>query len=179
MLGPGFGEQDHESVNFDKADWVGGGVVQSIFIKLLRELPNFHLDHERGRFRTWLYRLVSNEVIDSVRKRKRQAKLAEEVEELRKAEELASTDDSADFAREHHRQVLAFALERVRNESNPLTWQCFEQTALKKRKAADVAEELKLKVTNVHVNASRILAKVRQQCEDYLEPLVENELPSR
>jgi RNA polymerase sigma-70 factor (ECF subfamily) len=29
-------------------------VVQDIFIKLYRELPKFKLDHQRGRFRTWL-----------------------------------------------------------------------------------------------------------------------------
>jgi len=31
-------------------------VVQEVFATLVRTLPGFALDHERGRFRTWLWR---------------------------------------------------------------------------------------------------------------------------
>jgi len=45
-------------------------IVQDIFIKLAEQLPTFQLDKNQGRFRTWLWRITRNAVIDHVRRRK-------------------------------------------------------------------------------------------------------------
>jgi len=42
-------------------------VGQNIFVALLRKLPTFELDRSRGRFRTWLWRVTRNAVIDAAR----------------------------------------------------------------------------------------------------------------
>ena len=62
-------------------------------------------------------------------------------------------------------------LERVRTQSQPKTWACFEQHILRGRPSVEVAAELRLTANSVYVNASRVLARVREQCADYEEEL--------
>lgn len=150
-------------------------LVQEILIKLMRLLPEFSLDTQRGRFRTWLYRVSTSTVIDWARRRKRQARRNDELEQYyQRAEAAAETASVEEFAKEHQRRVLAFVIERLRAESNPQTWQCFEQTALKGRPAAEVAAQLDLNINNVYVNTSRVLTKIRERCAEYMESIHED-----
>jgi RNA polymerase sigma factor (sigma-70 family) len=47
-------------------------IVQEIFTNLLGAIPNFDLDRERGKFRSWLWNVSRNAVVDWARQRKRQ-----------------------------------------------------------------------------------------------------------
>lgn len=44
-------------------------VTQEVFVAALRSLPSF--DHRRASFRTWLYRIAANKVIDCLRAQRR------------------------------------------------------------------------------------------------------------
>src|SRR5262245_44278634 len=52
-------------------------VVQNIFISLFRKLPAFELDRGKGRFRTWLWQVTHNAVVDWGRANARAKKLEE------------------------------------------------------------------------------------------------------
>lgn len=143
-------------------------VVQGIFISLLRKLPTFELDRSRGRFRTWLWQITHNAVVDWARSRKR-VKTSEDVARGRFVEGQEEPD--GDWDTELQKRVLEFALEKVRGQTNPTTWICFEQHLLKGRPGADVGAELGMPANTVYVYAARVLARVREQCEAYLEDL--------
>lgn len=149
-------------------------VVQDIFATLVRVLPGFELDHQRGRFRTWLWRVTHNAVVDWSRRRGRRAAAEEEA---RKEAEVAVGPGDADLESEwliaHRRRILEFAIEQVRSRSNERSWACFELHLLQGRSSAEVAEELGITANSVYVNASRVLARVRQQCAEYTEDLAE------
>lgn len=149
-------------------------VVQDIFATLVRVLPGFELDHQRGRFRTWLWRVTHNAVVDWSRRRGRRAAAEEEA---RKEAEVAVGPDDADLEAEwltaHRRRILEFAIQQVRSRSNERSWACFERHLLQGRSSAEVAEELGITANSVYVNASRVLARVRQQCAEYTEDLAE------
>ena len=149
-------------------------VVQDIFATLVRVLPGFELDHQRGRFRTWLWRVTHNAVVDWSRRRGRRAAAEEEA---RKEAEVAVGPGDADLEAEwliaHRRRILEFAIEQVRSRSNERSWACFELHLLQGRSSAEVAEELGITANSVYVNASRVLARVRQQCAEYTEDLAE------
>src|SRR5579862_8833059 len=49
-------------------------IVQDLFPKLQRLLPDFRLDHDRGQFRGWLRRVTDNSVRDGFRAMQRQRK---------------------------------------------------------------------------------------------------------
>ena len=44
-------------------------IVQDVFSRLVHTLSNFQFDAERGRFRTWLWRITHNALTDWARRR--------------------------------------------------------------------------------------------------------------
>ena len=140
----------------------------------MKNLPGFELERRRGRFRTWLWQVCRSALVDWARRRRRQAR-AEDAWLRRLSESPAESQDDWDSHWEtlHRRRVLAFALERVRARSRPRTWACFEQHLLQGRPSAEVAGELGLSVNSVDVNCSRILARLRKFCAEYLEELAD------
>ena len=118
-------------------------VVQDVFARLVRALPEFELDHTRGRFRTWLRQVANSAIADWARRKRHQAKEEEAWRDRLAAMENASGEESdADWEAAHHKRVLDFVLSRVRTETQPKTWACFEQHALQGRPSADVGAEL-------------------------------------
>jgi RNA polymerase sigma-70 factor (ECF subfamily) len=148
-----------------------GDVVQDVFIKLFRTLPNFKLDHQRGRFRTWLWQVTSTTVVDWARKRKRQAKSEEVVRDRIKNSGQSTRDPDPEFDSAFQQRVMSFVFEKVRAKTQPKTWACFEQHVLEGRPSAEVGSQLGLNANSVNVNASRVLARVRELCAYYKEEL--------
>jgi RNA polymerase sigma-70 factor (ECF subfamily) len=149
-------------------------VVQIVFTKLHKAMPDFALDRSRGRFRTWLWQVTCNAIADWARARKRQAR-EEDAWRERWGDQGAAADSEPDneWSDSYRKRVLEFALARVRAGSQPNTWACFEQRILRGRPTDAVASELGMTVNAVKVNASRVLARVRQQCAVYMENLSE------
>jgi RNA polymerase sigma-70 factor (ECF subfamily) len=154
------------------ADPDGRDVVQDIFVALMRALPGFELEHERGRFRTWLLQVTRNALADWARKQRRRTDAEEEWRQRLAGQGSADGPEREDewFAA-HRQRVLTFVLEQVRAESQPKTWASFEQHLLRGRRSADVAAELSLTANAVYVNAHRVFVKVREQCREYEEEL--------
>jgi len=145
-------------------------IVQEIFATLLRALQSFEFDQSRGRFRTWLWRVARNVMVDCARRQQRQRKA--EAEWCDRVAALQDDDSSmAEWSRIHKQRVMEFVLQRVRETSQPKTWTCFEEHIQRGRPAAEVAGELDLKVNAVYVNASRVLKRVRALCRELDEDL--------
>lgn len=144
-------------------------IVQNIFLTLLRVMPTFELDHLRGRFRTWLWRITMNALIDDGRRQRRH-----------KNGRRPWRDDFADiipdrqgpdkeWLRAYRRRVLEHVLPQVRARTHPKTWLCFDQHLLQGRGCAEVAVNLDITANAVCANAARVFAKVRALCIEYDE----------
>lgn len=145
-------------------------IVQDVFTVLFRTLEDFTLDRSRGRFRSWLWTVSRNAMVDHV-KRKARRKEAEE-EWCRRLADLQSDADSiAEFETAHRQRVIDFVLQRVKASAQPATWACFEQHIQRGQPAAAVAQELGITTNSVYVNASRVLERLRRQCLEFDEEL--------
>jgi RNA polymerase sigma factor (sigma-70 family) len=138
-------------------------VKQDLLVKLYRVLPTFQLDRSgRGRFRTWLWQVAHNVTIDWVRQNRRRQEpvftpeLPEQV-----AEDTPPPDEQV--IQDHLWEVRRYILEKVQAEmQSARKWECFDKHFLQGRRSADVAAELGLSVS-----ASRVLARIRELCQDY------------
>jgi RNA polymerase sigma-70 factor (ECF subfamily) len=146
-------------------------VVQDVFIKLFRTLPNFKLDRQRGRFRTWLWQVTSTTVVDWWRKETKGDRIEQAARERLRTLSNPGKEPDAEWDQSYRQRVLDFVLEQVREKSQPRTWACFEQHVLEGRPSAEVGKELDLSPNSVNVNASRVLARVRELCLYYQEEL--------
>ena len=135
-------------------------VTQEVLLKLLHQMQTFEYAQSKGSFRGWLKTITVNAARDLGRKiQRRPAGSAglSGVQDPRKWDELArrmETEYQSDLFEQ------ANALVRPRVAEN--TWRAYEMTAIENRPAADVAEELCMKVSEVYVAKSRIIKRIRE-----------------
>lgn len=152
-------------------------IVQDIFLSLLRSLPSFQLDRQRGRFRTWLWQVTMNAIADHARRRRSQRRAQDEWRQRHDPPLFTRDQPDPEWERALQRRVLEYVLPQVQVLTQPKTWQCFEQHVLRGRTSAEIGAEVGLTANAVIVNAARVLKKVRQLCADYLEEMADEDSP--
>jgi RNA polymerase sigma-70 factor (ECF subfamily) len=149
-------------------------VVQDVLARLVKTLPEFQLDRQRGRFRSWLWQICQSSLGDWARRRRRRARAEEGwLNRLGEATPPGESDADVTWVTLYRRRVLSFAMETIRARSRPTTWACFERHLLQRRPSAEIASELGLTANAVDVNSSRVLERVRKFCAEYLEELAD------
>jgi RNA polymerase sigma factor (sigma-70 family) len=131
-------------------------------------MRDFELDHTRGRFRTYLYRVAVNALEDFVRARHERP-----AGELEPAPGPADRDDPDElWIKEFQHAVLGAVVERLRPEleqQNPVRWRAFEEHGWKGRPAAEVADQLGITRDLVYQHSHRVMKKIREQCLELYE----------
>jgi RNA polymerase sigma factor (sigma-70 family) len=149
-------------------------VVQDIFVKLLAKIQTY--DREKCRFRSWLFSVAHNTLIDFARRRASQKKAADGwVLSVLHATPSDSVKMAEEWVKIHRMKILHHALKSVRNRTSTQTWACFEQRLLRDRPGAEIAAELGLEPSTVFVNASRVLKRVRTICQEFDEDLTNDD----
>ncbi len=144
----GLGEHDAEDV------------MQQTMLEVLGLLPAFEYDRRRGSFKGLLKKIVRNRTVDWLRRRRSSA-----------AGELERVADAADafermFEREWQKAHLRAALERVRTEVKPTTFQSFQLCALCEWSVDEVAGTLGLTPNQVCQNKRRVIRRLRAHVEE-------------
>jgi RNA polymerase sigma factor (sigma-70 family) len=143
-------------------------LLQDLWIKLHHVLPKFA---SQGRFRTWLWSVTKNLVIDSLRRefgrgdRPKRVPFTPQIEAW-----LASNDDAPDrgLIQAHEEHLLRHILAKVRIEMHSARkWDSFEMHYLHGEPSAAVAEKLNLSVSAVNTYTSRVLGRIRELREEY------------
>ena len=140
-------------------------VAQDVFVRLLQILPTFKFDTNRGRFRTYLWKLTYTALVDRARREKAGRKAENEwIKRFQSDDEAESRKVQEELDTINRQQILERALARVRSETSSTAWACFEERLLRDRPGSAIAAELGISVKAVFVYASRVLKEVRKQC---------------
>ena len=125
----------------DRAD-----LVQDILLDLLKEIPKFRYDAERGRFRSWLKTFVVNRA----RARWRGRRSASPVGAENDMDELMDAPLDGNFWDQEYRdQLVQYALSVMKTEFEPKTWKACWEHVVSGRPAIEIAQELGLSVASV------------------------------
>lgn len=144
-------------------------VVQDVFARLVPALSRFEFDPQRGRFRTWLWRVTYNALADWGRRGAMRDQAEREWIDLH--ETVDDNHSDVEWDQLYRRRIMEVVMARVKASTQPITWACFEGRILAGRPAAEIAAETGVSVNAVYVNASRLLARVREECDSFQEPL--------
>ncbi|MDB5340684.1 MAG: rpoE 1, partial [Planctomycetaceae bacterium] len=136
-------------------------IIQDVFSRLVPALAQFEFDAQRGRFRTWLWRVTANALADWGRRDSTRGRAERGWVELHQP--ANDGDSDSEWNSLYRRRTVEVVLERVRATAHPVTWACFESRILAGRPAAEIASEVGVSVNSVYVNASRILNRVREE----------------
>jgi RNA polymerase sigma-70 factor (ECF subfamily) len=138
-------------------------LVQEVFTLVYEKLPTFA--HQRpGSFRAWMRTALINRWRDLCRRRAVRPGLVDE-QQL----EAVPALDSPGQDQEDYEQLVALALELIRPEFQPRTWQAFHEFFIAGQEAGSVAQRLGVSVGVVYGAKCRILRRLREELDGMLE----------
>jgi RNA polymerase sigma-70 factor (ECF subfamily) len=142
-----------------------GDLAQDVLTTLVQKLPAFH--YEAGkRFRGWLWTLTLNKL----REKKRRGTLPMDTAGAEGLTAATAADPADEVADAEYRQYLVDrALQLMRAEFQPRTWQAFWEHVALGRPAGEVAAELGLTTGAIYAGKYRVLAPLREELAGLLD----------
>lgn len=144
-------------------------VVQEVFQSVAVSMRSFRKSQPGDTFRGWLRTITRNKVYDHFRRTGRQPAAAGGTEIARRLsdfpappalDELPSDDEAVS-------ELFFRALELIRSEFAPASWQAFWRTAVDGLSAAEVGAELHMTPGAVRVAKSRVLQRLRCELREF------------
>ena len=144
-------------------------LVQNVLLAVARSVGRWQPDGDRARFRTWLFRIARNQLIDISGQRRRHATARGGTSLLGMLEQHPDSDgfSSREIRLSHRRELLSRAADLVRSSVKDATWRAFQLTALENQPIEAVARELGLTVGAVYIARSRVLTRLRAEIKQW------------
>ena len=142
-------------------------VVQETVITITKKIGGFDYDRNKGSFKGWLMQTTKWKIADQFRKINRTKSresdaMSEIIEEL--PDELANVDT---FWKDNwQKELFDAAIEKTRDEVNPLYFQIYNRLVVKEIKAKDVARELAVPVSQVYLAKHRVTEAIKKSVEE-------------
>jgi len=142
-------------------------LTQEVMTVVVRELPQFRHNQQRGAFRNWLRTITVHRLRVLWRSRQARPLATGDSDFLKMLDELE--DPHSDLSRlwdqQHDQHVARRLMELVQPQFEPATWRAFRRVVLDGVKAAVVAAELGMSVNAVLLAKSRVLSRLRQEVQ--------------
>jgi len=143
-------------------------LLQDVLTTLLTRLPEFQHDPDR-RFRGWLRTITVNRVTD-MHRRNAIRSLQTELDSTAVLNLLTQADSNDRFIESEYRAVVINgALDLLRSEFQPVTWQACWLQIVEGQPASAVASQLNIPLNSVYLAKSRVLARLRQELEGLMD----------
>jgi RNA polymerase sigma-70 factor (ECF subfamily) len=141
-------------------------VVQEVFRNVVANIQSFSKTSARDTFRGWLRTITRNKVNDFFRKQDAIADAIGGTEARVRLQQSADVDDDLEgdpeaMAADH--ALFTRAIELIREDFQPQTWQSFWRIVVEGKCATEVARELNTRPGTVRVAKSRVLKRLREQ----------------
>jgi RNA polymerase sigma-70 factor (ECF subfamily) len=146
-------------------------VFQQVFQSVASHIQTFQKHRPGDTFRHWLRAITRNKVRDHFRRIARQAQAAGGTDAQLYFSQLAAPPADSDEAEESDahdeagevRQLLRSALEQIRAQVHPQTWQAFWKVVVEGKTPEEVGKELAMRPGTVRVAKSRVLSRLRSE----------------
>ncbi|MFM8287489.1 MAG: sigma-70 family RNA polymerase sigma factor, partial [Planctomycetaceae bacterium] len=136
-------------------------VMQSVLLKLVGAMQTFEYDPSRS-FRAWLKTLTQHAWLDTVRSVRGNV-LGGEAGAAR-LDSLEARDDLVqELQQTYERELLELAMQRVRLQVLPKTWEAFQRTVLEGQPPAEVATAMQTTLVNVYKARSNVQKRLADE----------------
>jgi RNA polymerase sigma-70 factor (ECF subfamily) len=140
-------------------------LLQDLFTCLVEQLPSFTYDPRRS-FRAWMRTLLVNRWRTWLRRRTAGKVVPNRDNRL---EDVPAPEQVPEFEEEEYRRHIVFrALQLMRTEFQPATWQACWEYVVNGRPPETIAQELRISVNSVYLAKSRVLRRLREELADLL-----------
>ena len=141
-------------------------LTQDVLRQVAVAAKSLEYDAKNGSFRSWLFTVVQNRLIDHWRKeavREHATGDSNAQQFLNELPEPVGTVANADWDADYERQIFHYAASIVKQDFTPTTWQAFWLTAVEGVPGRDVAERLGLSVAAVYLAKGRVMTRLKDQ----------------
>jgi RNA polymerase sigma-70 factor (ECF subfamily) len=146
-------------------------VVQEVFRTLAGQIGDFRRDRPGDSFRGWLWGITRNRLREFYRRRQAQPQAIGGTDAHDRLEALADQPpEDGDGQQRSGTQAAMMhrALELIRDEFEPTTWQAFWRTAVDQQDTAAVADELQMSPKAIRQAKFRVMRRLRLEVEKLL-----------
>lgn len=149
-------------------------IVQAVFADLARKLPEFEYDRSKGRFRSYLIRLVHWRIADKLNVIKSDVELKKKT--LEAAKDMSAADRS--FAeREWQQAALEEALRRIKPEVRPEHYAAFVASTVEGQDTETVMQLYDLSRDNLYQIRKRLTERLRGKVAEILAEMDAPDVP--
>ena len=144
-------------------------LVQNVMVSVARAVGRWKPDSARGRFRTWLFRIARNQLLDILAKRSRdEAANGATGNSVFFEQVCSSSSDSRDELHSaQRRELFRWASDRVKTLVKRQTWQAFWMTAVEDQDPESVAIQLQMTTGAVYIARSRVISRLRDEVKKW------------
>lgn len=148
-------------------------ILQEVFLAVSTHLGEFRKRSAAETFRGWLHVITRNKINDYYRRRGREpggeggteagtrfAQVPQPASEEMSHEDVIQAEQTAEI------RLFQRALDNIRAEFAPRTWQAFWLTAVEGRSPKDAAGDIAMTPGAIRVAKSRVLQRLRQELGD-------------
>lgn len=142
-------------------------LMQDVLRSVTSAIERLEYDPKQGSFRGWLFTITRNKVFNHLSARKGKARGTGD--SVAYAQLAAHPDQSPDldaaWEQDYQRQLTSLALNDIRGEFQPKTWEAFWRTAVEGESAGEVGGRLAMSAGAVYVAKSRVLARLKDEVQ--------------
>lgn len=138
-------------------------LAQDALQQVVRHIQKFDYQPERGSFRGWLLTIARNFIRKQFKRDHLQPRGSGDTLQMQLLGEYASPEEASQWELEYRKRLFELAVDRVKHEFRPTTWQAFWRTAVEGADGLTVGQELQLSVGAVYIARSRVLGRLRQE----------------
>ena len=144
-------------------------VMQEVFQTLTKNVGKF-AQSPSSTFRGWLWTVTRNKIYDFHRRKDNQAQAAGGTEALAGFMQISEQPPApdSDIGKDEASGIHQRALDLMKTDFEPQTWQAFWRTTIDGVSPAEVATELGLSKWSVYKARSRVLQRLREEFADLL-----------
>jgi RNA polymerase sigma-70 factor (ECF subfamily) len=137
--------------------------TQQILMSIVSSLDSFEDDHRPASFRRWVQTITRNQLIDAVRRIKRQPTTMDDSQAWSNIEAMIADSDrwGESIELEYRRFLFLTAAKQVRDSVASHTWQAFWMTQVENHPTPLVAKTLGMPVGSVYVAKGRVLQRLQ------------------
>ena len=146
-------------------------VMQDVFQAVTQNIAQFDHKTSGASFRGWLWTITRNKVRDHHRQLARQAKAAGGTDAYQRLLEMAETppESESDQGKAERSGVQQRALQLMKTDFEPQTWQAFWKTTIEGQSPSEVAADLGVSKWTVYKARSRVLQRLRDEFAELLD----------
>lgn len=143
-------------------------LVQNVLLSVARAVERWTPDPRRGKFRSWLFKIARNQLLDLHSGRTRQPRSSGNSTffQLLNRPAPSSPVDEQQLLLEHRRELFRLISSRVKQTVKETTWQAFWLTSIEQQSPEEVARTLDLSVGGVYIARSRVTARLKAEWKE-------------